>query len=88
MGEPGWVKRFADARRPGLYVRVLEPGEVAAGDPVERLGGGDGHPTVVDLMDVWYDKRARSGAARTAARLTTRRASSANVENKLARAVG
>ncbi len=55
MGEPDWVKRFAAARRPGLYVRVLEPGEVAAGDPVERLAFGDGHPTVVDLMDVWYD---------------------------------
>lgn len=55
MGEPNWVKRFAEARRPGLYVRVLEPGEVAAGDPVEALGGGEGHPTVVDLMDVWYD---------------------------------
>jgi len=55
MGEPNWVKRFAEARRPGLYVRVLEPGEIAAGDPVERLGGGDGHPTLVELMDAWYD---------------------------------
>jgi MOSC domain-containing protein YiiM len=55
MGEQNWVKRFAAARRPGLYVRVLEPGEVAAGDPVERVGGGEGHPTIVDLMDAWYD---------------------------------
>ena len=55
MGEPNWDKRFADARRPGLYVRVLEPGEIAAGDPVERLGGGEGHPTTVELMDAWYD---------------------------------
>jgi MOSC domain-containing protein YiiM len=55
MGEPNWVKRFAEARRPGLYVRVRDPGEIAAGDPVERVGGGDGHPTVVELMDAWYD---------------------------------
>jgi MOSC domain-containing protein YiiM len=55
LGEPDWVKRFAAARRPGLYVRVLDPGEVAAGDPVERLGGGEDHPTVVDLMDAWYE---------------------------------
>ena len=56
MGERAWVKRFAEARRPGLYMRVLDPGEVAAGDPVERLdAGSNGHPTVVDLMDVWYD---------------------------------
>ena len=55
MGEANWVKRFAEARRTGLYVRVLEPGEIAAGDPVERLGGGDAHPTVLELMDAWYD---------------------------------
>jgi len=55
MGESGWVKRFAAARRPGIYARVLEPGEVAAGDPVERIDADVGHPTIVDLMDVWYD---------------------------------
>jgi MOSC domain-containing protein YiiM len=55
MGQPNWVKRFAEARRPGLYVRVLEPGDVAAGDPVDRIEGDDSAPTVVDLMDVWYD---------------------------------
>lgn len=55
MAESNWVKRFAAARRPGLYVRVLEPGEVAAGDAVERLPSENGGPTVVELMDVWYD---------------------------------
>nr|WP_088971173.1 MOSC domain-containing protein [Micromonospora siamensis]SCG54996.1 MOSC domain-containing protein YiiM [Micromonospora siamensis] len=34
MGEPRWVKTFASAGRPGAYLRVLEPGEVRAGDPV------------------------------------------------------
>ncbi|MEU5902978.1 MOSC domain-containing protein [Micromonospora sp. NPDC047527] len=34
MGEPGWVKSFAQANRPGAYLRVLEPGEVRVGDPV------------------------------------------------------
>ena len=76
MGEPDWVKRFADARRPGLYVRVLEPGEVAAGDPVERLGGGNGHPTRRRPDGRLVRQRARSGAARAAARVTARRARS------------
>jgi MOSC domain-containing protein YiiM len=61
MGEPNWVKRFADARRPGLYVRVLEQGEISAGDSVERVGGGEGHPTVLELMDAWYDQDADAG---------------------------
>lgn len=34
MGEPRWVKTFARSNRPGAYLRVLEPGEVCAGDPV------------------------------------------------------
>ncbi len=29
-----WVKRFAAEGRPGPYLRVLEPGELAAGDPI------------------------------------------------------
>ncbi len=36
-GDPKFVKRFAKAGRPGMYMRVVEAGEVAAGDPVSRL---------------------------------------------------
>lgn len=31
----GWVKRFAARGRPGPYLRVLEPGSLRAGDPIE-----------------------------------------------------
>lgn len=34
MGEPRWVKTFTRANRPGAYLRVVEPGEVWAGDPI------------------------------------------------------
>ena len=34
MGEPRWTKTFARMNRPGAYLRVLEPGEILAGDPV------------------------------------------------------
>jgi MOSC domain-containing protein YiiM len=34
MGDPGFVRHFREARRPGLYARVLQEGEVRAGDPV------------------------------------------------------
>lgn len=33
-GEPHWLRRFAARGRPGIYLRVLRPGTVAAGDPV------------------------------------------------------
>jgi MOSC domain-containing protein YiiM len=35
MGEPRWVKTFATENRPGAYLRVVVPGDVRAGDPVE-----------------------------------------------------
>jgi MOSC domain-containing protein YiiM len=53
-----WVKRFAAAERTGVYARVLEPGEVAAGDPVERLDSAGDHPPLVELLRVWYEPQA------------------------------
>jgi MOSC domain-containing protein YiiM len=34
LGENGWVKRFTREAAPGAYLRVIEPGEVRAGDPL------------------------------------------------------
>ena len=34
MGDPKWVKRFAKARRPGAYARVIHEGVVHPGDVV------------------------------------------------------
>ncbi len=35
VDEPRWVRRFTDHGVPGAYLRVLEPGTIAAGDPIE-----------------------------------------------------
>ncbi|MFI2413601.1 MOSC domain-containing protein [Streptomyces sp. NPDC018947] len=35
LGEQRWVKRFTAKGAPGAYLRVIEPGEIRAGDPVE-----------------------------------------------------
>jgi MOSC domain-containing protein YiiM len=34
MAQRGWIKRFTQAARPGSYFRVIEPGEIRAGDDV------------------------------------------------------
>ncbi len=87
MEQPAWVKRFAAARRPGLYVRVLEPGEVAAGDPVERIEGDEDHPTVLDLMDVWYDAHPAPALLERLLQAPLAERARSNVETKLARAL-
>jgi MOSC domain-containing protein YiiM len=35
MGDPTFVKRFAQASRPGAYLRIVEEGELGAGDAIE-----------------------------------------------------
>ena len=34
LARAGWIKRFTAAVRPGSYLRVIEPGQIQAGDPV------------------------------------------------------
>ncbi len=50
MGEPQWVRRFTQRRAPGAYVRVVEPGIVAAGDQVVAVNAPDHDVTVADVM--------------------------------------
>ncbi|MBC7597269.1 MAG: MOSC domain-containing protein [Kineosporiaceae bacterium] len=37
LGEKQWIKRFSERGRVGAYLRVIEEGEVAAGDDLEVL---------------------------------------------------
>lgn len=57
MEDAGFVKRFAKARRPGFYTRVLEGGDLGAGDPVTREAGPAGAPRVVDTFDLHFAPR-------------------------------
>lgn len=50
MEEPRFVKRFGEARRPGSYLRVLEEGEIGAGDEIEILGR-PGHEVSIGLLN-------------------------------------
>ncbi|MBF6044953.1 MOSC domain-containing protein [Streptomyces sp. NRRL B-1677] len=34
LGEAGWIKRFTQEAAPGAYLRVIEPGEIRAGDEI------------------------------------------------------
>jgi MOSC domain-containing protein YiiM len=35
MGDPSFVRRFGQASRPGAYLRIVEEGELGAGDAIE-----------------------------------------------------
>ncbi|MBW8806112.1 MAG: MOSC domain-containing protein [Catenulispora sp. 13_1_20CM_3_70_7] len=45
----GWIKQFTRASRPGAYLRVIEPGDIRADDPIEIVHRPD-HDVTVALM--------------------------------------
>ena len=53
MDDPRFVKRFAKALRPGAYLRVVEEGELGAGDSVELVERPD-HAVSVGLTAQAY----------------------------------
>jgi MOSC domain-containing protein YiiM len=54
MGDVRFVSRFAEARRPGAYARVLTSGAIAPGSE-GTVQCGDPHlPTITELFDLWY----------------------------------
>ncbi|HYH57979.1 MAG TPA: MOSC domain-containing protein [Thermoleophilaceae bacterium] len=50
MEEPRFLKRFAAARRPGCYFRILEEGDIGAGDPIEVVAR-PGHDVTIGLLN-------------------------------------
>ena len=54
LGERQWVKRFADARRPGASLRVLTEGRVGPGDPAAVLSRPAERVTIAESMAAYY----------------------------------
>lgn len=46
MEEQGWVERFTSRAAPGAYLRVIEPGQIGAGDPIAVVSRPDHGVTV------------------------------------------
>jgi MOSC domain-containing protein YiiM len=51
MGDAAFVGRFEEARRPGVYLRIIEPGMVAAGDTIVVVPAAPPGIRLVDLLD-------------------------------------
>lgn len=65
LGDPKMLKRFAQASRPGAYLRILEPGELEAGDTIEIVDVPDHGVTIRLVADaVLLDHALAADAAR------------------------
>jgi MOSC domain-containing protein YiiM len=58
FGDAQMVKTFADARRWGVYFRVVKEGSVAAGDSLERIHQDPGGILVADVARVFVFDRS------------------------------
>jgi MOSC domain-containing protein YiiM len=57
MQDSGFGMAFRKAERPGIYFRVLNEGEVSAGDAVTFVENDDSDVTVLDLFHFYYALR-------------------------------
>jgi MOSC domain-containing protein YiiM len=81
MGDAAFVDRFAVARRPGTYLRIIEPGPIAAGDGIAVTRAEAPAVAIVDLVgdltpellaQVAADERAPDGWRHSARRALAR----------------
>jgi MOSC domain-containing protein YiiM len=53
MGEPQWVKRFTAQLRPGTYLKVIQPGDVGAGDEVTVIHRPRHDLSIAEAFRLW-----------------------------------
>ena len=54
MNEPGMPALLTGSRRPGFYFRVLQEGEVGAGDDIVKVGEGEERMTIAEINALLY----------------------------------
>lgn len=86
MGDARFVKTFTQANRPGFYLRVLEAGELGAGDSVERLQIDPAQMSVAHIFSLRHLERGDRQTLERAAQLAAlasgwRRAFSQRLQN-------
>ena len=56
MNDAGFVKRFVNSQRPGVYARVLKPGTVKVADFLTLTRAAKDYPTVNELYELFHAK--------------------------------
>jgi MOSC domain-containing protein YiiM len=60
------IKKFLASRRTGFYFAVVQEGEVGRGDVIQRISQDPHGVTVVDITDLYANKRTDPGLVRRA----------------------
>ena len=69
LGDASFVKRFHHSRRTGFYLRVIEEGEIAAGDAIDLVDRPAGSLTVSEVFSLRHFEQGDSEKLKQAAGL-------------------
>lgn len=61
MGDPVFARRFLDAGRTGTYLRIIEEGDVGAGDEIRVIDRPDHELTVGEVAHIYHTARVEAG---------------------------
>lgn len=70
MNDPLFPRRFAEAMRPGAYLRIVAQGSVAAGDEIRIIERPDHGITVRDVSRIYNRDREEVGRLLTIPQLS------------------
>jgi ferredoxin-NADP reductase/MOSC domain-containing protein YiiM/ferredoxin len=69
LNHPQMPALLVSHRRPGFYFRVIQEGDIGAGDPIEKIADGPEHLTVADIDSLLYTANHPAGQLRRALRV-------------------
>src|SRR5882757_6618446 len=69
LNHPQMPALMVSQRRPGFYFRVIQEGEIGAGDSIEKIADGPEHLTVADVDSLLYTAPHPAGRLRQAVRV-------------------
>jgi MOSC domain-containing protein YiiM len=84
MGDRSFGLQFREAERPGIYFRVLNEGQIEAGDPVTLVESADHDVTILDLFRYKYRRHHDSAELRRLLEAPIAERMRAEIENSLA----
>lgn len=61
MGDPTFPKLFTEVGRPGTYLRIVEEGELGAGDSIERVSQASHDVSIGDVFRIYTKDRHEAG---------------------------
>jgi MOSC domain-containing protein YiiM len=84
MQDSSFGRAFREAERPGIYFRVLNEGEVAAGDTVTFIENEESDVTILELFRFYYARQHDADALQRLLEAPLAERMRAKVESKLA----